>query len=420
MPALSVVIPTYNAAPFLREALDSLLAQTFTDWEAVCVNDGSTDKSLEIMQEYAARDKRFRILDGPNGGYGKAMNRGMDAAQGEYMAIFEPDDILPPTAYEKLVNKARESGADITRGCLCRFWRQGEDTAYEYVKVHAPKGKLLKPLDEQGLFSLSLDTVCCVYKLTLLRGHEIRYNETPGAAYQDTGMFFLSYAHAASVALIDDIVYMYRVDNPNSSINTADSKVPLIYGEFKYIRGKLEQYPERWERLKEAYVTRFFLSMLWFCTRLADHAKRDFLQQLRNEMIALKPLGYGGIPEYARRDLGLVLQAPEAYLAHKAVRQDLNSLMDSVQQLRRALPVKDTPFVFRSRERVAYRFLFIPLAGKYNTTALTRWSLFGIPVIRRCRRPLYACPVPGIRVAVSHEDVYSIFGIPVKRKPVLQ
>ena len=68
MPAISVVIPVYNAAPFLREALDSLLAQTCGDFEAIAVNDGSTDNSLEILQEYAARDSRIRILDGPNGG----------------------------------------------------------------------------------------------------------------------------------------------------------------------------------------------------------------------------------------------------------------------------------------------------------------------------------------------------------------
>ena len=101
-PEISVVLPIYNAAAYLRPALDSLLAQSLSDWEAICVNDGSTDNSLEILREYAAMDRRFRILDGPNGGYGKAMNRGMDAAAGKYIAILEPDDELPRHAYRHL------------------------------------------------------------------------------------------------------------------------------------------------------------------------------------------------------------------------------------------------------------------------------------------------------------------------------
>ncbi len=418
MPTISVIIPTYNAAKYLREALDSLLAQTFTDWEAVCVNDGSTDNSLEILQEYASQDPRFRVLDGPNGGYGKAMNRGMDAARGEYMAIFEPDDILPPAAYETLITKARESGADITRGTLCRFWNRGGETSCDFRKNSLPKGKLLNALKMPKLFTLSPSTVCCVYKLSLLRKHGIKYNETPGASYQDTGMFILSYAYAASIILMDDIVYMYRIDNPNSSINTADSKVPRIYGEFEYIREKLEQDSALWEGLKETYVAKFFATMLWFCTRLADHAKREFLSTLREKMIALNPLGYGSIPEYARRDLNLILQAPEAYLAHTALQQTAQQELGHIRQRLNALPMKNTPFIFRSAEKIAYRFLYIPLAGKYNTAALTRWSLFGIPVICRRRHPLYTSPIPGCRVIVDHEDVYSIFGCIVKRKPL--
>ncbi|MGN0820427.1 MAG: glycosyltransferase family 2 protein, partial [Akkermansia sp.] len=84
-PLISVIIPIYNAGEFLRPCLDSLLRQTFSEYEAILVNDGSTDNSLDVMREYAAKDDRFKVLDFPNGGYGKAMNRGMDAAHGLYM-----------------------------------------------------------------------------------------------------------------------------------------------------------------------------------------------------------------------------------------------------------------------------------------------------------------------------------------------
>ena len=86
MPKVSVVVPTYNVEKYLAECMDSLLGQTLQDMEFVCVNDGSTDSSLEILKQYAAKDDRVKILDGPNGGYGKAMNRGLDACTGEYGA----------------------------------------------------------------------------------------------------------------------------------------------------------------------------------------------------------------------------------------------------------------------------------------------------------------------------------------------
>lgn len=115
-PLISVIIPIYNAEEFLRPCLDSLLRQTFTEYEAILVNDGSTDKSLDVMREYAAKDDRFKVLDFPNGGYGKAMNRGMDAARGLYMAILEPDDMLPRKAYEVLWKEVEKKQGRILFG----------------------------------------------------------------------------------------------------------------------------------------------------------------------------------------------------------------------------------------------------------------------------------------------------------------
>ena len=92
-------MPIYNAEPFLRQALDSVVGQTLKDIEIVCVNDGSKDSSLSILEEYAAKDSRIKIIDGPNGGYGHAMNTGMASATGEYIGILEPDDYLISDMY---------------------------------------------------------------------------------------------------------------------------------------------------------------------------------------------------------------------------------------------------------------------------------------------------------------------------------
>ena len=100
MPAISVIIPIYNVEKFLRRCLDSVLNQTFTDWQAVCVNDGSPDNSAAILKEFAARDKRFKIITKENGGLSDARNVGMENATGEYVMFLDSDDFLHPQTFE--------------------------------------------------------------------------------------------------------------------------------------------------------------------------------------------------------------------------------------------------------------------------------------------------------------------------------
>ena len=94
----SIVIPVYNVEPYLPECLDSVLNQTLSDWEAVCVNDGSTDNSSVVLEDYASKDSRFRVITQPNGGLSAARNTGMKAALGDYVLFLDSDDWLEPNA----------------------------------------------------------------------------------------------------------------------------------------------------------------------------------------------------------------------------------------------------------------------------------------------------------------------------------
>lgn len=95
-PEISVVVPVYNAGAYLRPALASLRWQTFERWEAVCVNDGSTDESLEVLREFASADARFRVIDQPNSGIVGALNRGLAEARAEWVARMDSDDLATP------------------------------------------------------------------------------------------------------------------------------------------------------------------------------------------------------------------------------------------------------------------------------------------------------------------------------------
>lgn len=99
LPFFSIIIPVYNVAPYLRECLDSVLAQTFTDWECLCVDDGSTDESGAILDEYAQKDPRFRVFHKKNGGVSSARNLALDNVKGEWIGFLDGDDVLAPWTY---------------------------------------------------------------------------------------------------------------------------------------------------------------------------------------------------------------------------------------------------------------------------------------------------------------------------------
>lgn len=113
MPKLSVIIPVYNVTPYLRVCLDSVLAQTITDWECVCVDDGSTDGSGKVLDEYAARDPRFRIVHQPNNGVAQARQVGLSAARGEYVGWVDPDDWIEPHHFQVMLEKIELERADM-------------------------------------------------------------------------------------------------------------------------------------------------------------------------------------------------------------------------------------------------------------------------------------------------------------------
>lgn len=109
----SFIVPVYNVEKFLRRCLDSIMAQDESDWEAVCVNDGSTDSSLEILKEYAMRDSRFRIVNKSNGGLSSARNAGMKECKGEFIVYVDSDDFIHPQTLSISSYIQQKSGADI-------------------------------------------------------------------------------------------------------------------------------------------------------------------------------------------------------------------------------------------------------------------------------------------------------------------
>lgn len=123
MPAISIIIPIYNVEKYLRRCLESVQNQTFTDWEAICVNDGSPDNSADIVREFATRDARFKLVNKENGGLSDARNAGMAVASGEYILYLDSDDFIHPQTMEIAHTLAVRDGSDIVSFTYDRIYR---------------------------------------------------------------------------------------------------------------------------------------------------------------------------------------------------------------------------------------------------------------------------------------------------------
>lgn len=236
MPKISVLVPIYNVEQYLYECLESLINQTLIDIEIICINDGSTDNSLNIIKEYAAKDSRLKLINKNNTGYGHSMNMGLDLATGEYIGIVESDDFASPEMFERLYETAIFSDTEVVKSNYIAYKSQEsqkENTFVENLK-DCEYNCIFTPIDKENIFFVTASIWSGIYKRSFLSKHSIRFNETPGASYQDTSFAFKVWSLAQSVYLIKDAFLYYRSDNIGSSVFTAN-KVFCICDEYAEI-----------------------------------------------------------------------------------------------------------------------------------------------------------------------------------------
>ena len=239
MPKVSIIIPTYNVEDYLRECMDSVTRQTLKDIEIICINDGSTDGSLEILKEYADKDPRIVLVDKENEGYGVGMNIGLDKASGEYIGIVEPDDFVPLNMYEDLYNTAKENDLDFVKADFYRFTRNCENGNMELIYNHLDStgenyNQVINPFEKPYITKFIMNTWSGIYRREYIEKYHIRHNTTPGASFQDNGFFWQTFMYARRCMFLDRPYYMNRRDNPNSSVNSRE-KVYCMNIEYDFI-----------------------------------------------------------------------------------------------------------------------------------------------------------------------------------------
>lgn len=354
-PRVSVILPIYNVEDYLYECLESVTRQTLRDIEIICVNDGSTDDSLTIINSFADIDERVIVLDGPNGGYGKAMNRGLDRATGTYVGIVEPDDFVALTMFEDLYKVAVDNDLDFVKADFYRFTRNANGDMklnYNHLdKTGLGYNEVFDPQQDPERLRYIMNTWSGIYKRSFLEANGIRHNETPGASFQDNGFWFQTFVFGRRAMILDKPYYRNRRDNPNSSVKDT-GKVYCMTDEYDYIESIIRSDLILWDRFKY---------MCW-------------LRRYDNYCATLKRINSAYVPElvcHVREQLLRARMADELIPEVFSEKQwsDINSIIDKPgafardcvsQKLKKEAPKKKRGVVRRGlskAKRTAKKFL---------------------------------------------------------------
>lgn len=221
-PEVSIIVPVYNVEKYLRQSLDSILAQTFTDWECVVVNDGSTDNSGSICNEYAGKDSRFKVVHTPNGGVAEARNVAISASKGRLIAFCDPDDWMEPQMIEVLYRLIVDNDADVAQ---VGFWKEFE--GYRHNK-HLVREKAYFNNNEAILRLLSGNEIPS-YLWNKMFKREIVSSEFPkGMLFEDIYTCTKWFTRVKTMVCVPDLLYHYRM-RTGSIVHSLSPKYRLDY-----------------------------------------------------------------------------------------------------------------------------------------------------------------------------------------------
>ena len=317
-PKVSVVIPVYNVEKFLEQCIESAINQTLEDIEIICIDDGSTDESGAILDAYAEQDSRIRVVHKKNEGYGIAMNTGLDLARGEYFSILESDDFFMPDTCEVLFTNAKKFNADIVRSDYFDYitkYGKINLTVKQLSKDYSYYYRLICPNKEPEVYTFVMHNWTGIYKMSFLKDKGVRYNETPGASYQDNGFYFQVFSQTDRLVYIPRPFYCYRIDNPGSSINNP-TKVYTMAEEYEFIRSFLAKHAEFENLLLPVFYARMFRAYHQTYLRIAPEFRKEFGQFFHKQFVEVKEkqlLDTGLYSANQRKLLCALLKSPQDY-----------------------------------------------------------------------------------------------------------
>ncbi len=284
---VSVIIPVYNVEKYLRQNLQSVADQTLKEIEIICVDDGSTDSSFEIVQEFAAKDSRFVAVQQKNAGAGAARNNGLRRARGEYLSFLDSDDFFAPDMLETAYNKAQETKADFV---VFNSDQYNEDeknfkqvswvVRYAELPPYQPFGRRAMT---DNIFKVFVGWAWDkLFNRKWVLEHDLWFQEQRTS--NDMLFVFSAVAIAKRIAYVEKgkVLAHQRRNNKSSLSNTREKSWDCFYNALTALRDRLKQ-EGIYQEVEKDYINYALHFALWNLNTLAEPTHQKLFEKLKNE-----------------------------------------------------------------------------------------------------------------------------------------
>lgn len=249
MPKISIIVPVYNVQNYLDSCIQSILNQTFKDFEVILVNDGSTDKSGAICNEYSKKYSKVKVIHKQNGGQGDARNEGIKIAKGDYIGFVDSDDVIEDSMYEILYNMCIKNDADVST-CLLTSIEEGITNNKIYsgkISIYSNK-EAIKETYNGGISGYSP----CNKLYNRILFENIKF--PVGRIYEDASVLYKLYMNSNKIIFIESALYKYMRREGSTTNRPVSHKRFDIVDMFEEKYDFMEQnYPEMCEKIKSMY-----------------------------------------------------------------------------------------------------------------------------------------------------------------------
>ena len=293
MPKVSIIVPVYNVERYLRQCLDSLVNQTYQNIEIICVDDGSTDASSEILTEYALKNSKVRVIRQENSGLSVARNVGFSFATGKYVMYVDSDDWIDVCTCEKAVFKAEEHAADLVMWPYIREFPNrsapkvifSEEKTFHAAECRELQRRMVGLLGTEFAHPENADALCTVwgklYLRELIAQNDIHFTDLQRIGTYEDGLFNLHYlAHVKNATYIPDYLSHYR---KNSGMTSKYRKE--LAAQWKNLFSDMRGYIEKGgygSDFEQALNNRISLSIIGLGLNAVALTKRKALAEIRN------------------------------------------------------------------------------------------------------------------------------------------
>ncbi len=287
MPLISIIIPVYNTGKYLKQCLDSILCQSFKKFEIICVNDGSKDNSLEILNSYKEKDNRIVVISKENEGQGIARNKGLELARGKYIIFADSDDWFEQGALQKLYDKMEKDDSDVVFFCVNTYRQKtGSKTQYPYALkyIRGFDDKVFSPTDVKDCLFYIPAFPFKIYKKSFL--DKIGYHYGKNKFWEDHLPHFSALSQSSRMSILNDYIYNYRLHEASATANAA-KYADIIFENFLECEKELRNF-DNWQVFKAYFAARKIKVALNYYEKFTAQDKKIWYKNMRKLFCYIK------------------------------------------------------------------------------------------------------------------------------------